>query len=204
MNLSTPLSPVTRIMTISTLVAAAALALGYGLNQQFVGSLIFIALGLLWLVGQRYAQTASAGLGLLGFAVGALLGTLYGVQSGWLLVGITAALVAWDLHHFIQHLRINEQRAPDTENSAATATDTETDADAAPRLDTRARLEAEARMLEREHLRRLAIVSGLGLLLGALALTVRLTLSFGVIVVLGVVAIFALSRLIRYLRQESD
>ncbi|MEJ5312560.1 MAG: hypothetical protein WHX52_22565 [Anaerolineae bacterium] len=203
MNLSTPLSPVTRIMTISTLVAAAALALGYGLNQQFVGSLIFIALGLLWLVGQRYAQTASAGLGLLGFAVGALLGTLYGVQSGWLLVGITAALVAWDLHHFIQHLRINEQRAPDTENSAATATDTETDADT-PRLDTRARLEAEARMLEREHLRRLAIVSGLGLLLGALALTVRLTLSFGVIVVLGVVAIFALSRLIRYLRQESD
>jgi len=202
-NLSTPLSPVTRIMTISTLVAAAALALGYGLNQQFVGSLIFIALGLLWLVGQRYAQTASAGLGLLGFAVGALLGTLYGVQSGWLLVGITAALVAWDLHHFIQHLRINEQRAPDTENSAATATDTETDADT-PRLDTRARLEAEARMLEREHLRRLAIVSGLGLLLGALALTVRLTLSFGVIVVLGVVAIFALSRLIRYLRQESD
>ncbi len=213
MNLST------RIMTISTLVAAAALALGYGLNQNPIAILTFIALGLLWLVGQRYAVPASAGLGLLGFAIGALLGTLYGVQNGWLLVGITAALIAWDLHHFILHMRVNEKRAPVSENSATTASDTEskaesdadadadTDADASASTvhpDARGRLEAETRVLEREHLRRLAIVSGLGLFLGALALTIRLTLSFGVIVVLGGGAIFALSRLIRYLRQESD
>ena len=190
-------------MTVSTLVAAAALALGYGLNQNPIAILVFIALGLLWLVGQRYAVQASAGLGLLGFAIGALLGTLYGVQSGWLLVSITAALIAWDLHHFIQHMRVNEQRAPVSENSATTAANTEPDADAV-HPDTRVRLEAEARVLERAHLRRLAIVSGLGLFLGALALTIKLTLSFGIIAALGVVAIFALSRLIRYLRQESD
>lgn len=203
MNLSTRVFTVARIMTISTLVAAAALALGYGLNGNLLGILIFIALGLLWLVGQRYAVRASAGLGLLAFAVGALLGTLFGVQNGWLLVGITAALIAWDLHHFIQHMRLNEQQTPDSERSETNTADTETEVEAV-RLDTRARLEAEARVLEREHLRRLAIVSGLGLLLGTLALTIRLTLSFGVIVVLGVIAIFALSRLIHYLRQESD
>ena len=196
MNLST------RIMTISTLVATAALALGYGLSQHFIAILIFIALGLLWLAGQRYAKRAVAGLGLLGFAVGAVLGTLLGVQNGWLLVGLTAALIAWDLHHFIQHLRVNEQRTSGSETHSA-GTETETEVEAG-RLDTRARLEAEARVLERAHLRRLALVSGLGLFLGALALTIKLTLSFGVIVVLGLVAIFALSRLIRYLRQESD
>jgi len=193
----------TRIMTISTLVATAALALGYGLNENYIAILVFIALGLLWLVGQRYAKRAVAGLGLLGFATGALLGTLYDVQSGWLLVGITAALVAWDLQHFIQHLRVNEQQTPANERSETNTADIETKADAV-RLDTRARLEAEARVLERAHLRRLAIVSGLGLFLGALALTIKLTLSFGIIVVLGGVAIFALSRLVHYLRQESD
>lgn len=197
MNLST------RIMTISTLVATAALALGYGLNQQFLGILIFIALGLLWLVGQRYALRIFAGLGLLGFAIGALLGTLYGVQSGWLLVGITAALIAWDLHHFIQHMLANAQLTPVSENSEPTTVDTEVEADTV-QLNTRVRLETEARALERAHLRRLAIVSGLGLLLGTLALTIRLTLRFGFIVALAVVAIFGLSRLIHYLRQESD
>lgn len=204
MNLST------RIMTISTLVATAALALGYGLNGEPIGALLVIALGLLWLVGQRYTLRAFAGLGMLGFTVGALLGTLYGVQSGWLLVGITAALVAWDLQHFIQHMRVGEQRTLFgeqrtlvEERDETTSTDTEADTVSA-RLDTRARLEVEASALERAHLRRLAVVSGAGVLLGALALTIRLTLRFGFIVALGLVAIFGLSRLIHYLRQESD
>ena len=185
MNLST------RIMTISTLVATATLALGYGLSRQPIGVLIFVALGLLWLVGQRYALQAFAGLGLLGFATGALLGTLYGVRNGWVLAGIAAALIAWDLHHFIQHVRVSEQVETMPE-------------DAEERADVAVRTDSEARTLERLHLRRLAIVSGLGLLLGALALTVRITLSFGIIVALGLVAIYGLNRLIHYLRQESD
>jgi hypothetical protein len=178
-------------MTISTLVATAALALGYGLNRQPIGALVFVALGLLWLVGQRHALQAFAGLGLLGFATGALLGTLYGVRNGWVLVGITAALVAWDLHHFIQHMRVSEQAETPPE-------------DAGERADIAGRTDAEARAMERLHLQRLAIVSGLGLPLGALALTVRLNLRFGIIFALGLVAIYGLSRLVHYLRQESD
>ncbi len=180
----------TRIMTISTLIATAALALGYGLLGEPIGVLVFVALGLLWLVGQKYQKRTLAGLGLLGFAIGALLGTWYGVRSGWLLIGITAALVAWDLHHFIQHMLVSERA------EAASK-------DMVPE-DRGARLNAEARALERAHLQRLAIVSGAGLLLGTLALTVKLTLRFGVIFALGLIATFGLSRLIHYLRQESD
>jgi hypothetical protein len=181
----------TRIMTISTLVATAALALGYGLYGEPIGVLIFVALGLLWLVGQRYALQAFAGLGMLGFTIGALLGTLYGAQNGWMLVGIMAALVAWDLQHFIQHMRVSEQTETTPE-------------DAEEHADVEGHADAEKRALERLHLQRLAIVSGLGLLLGALALTVRLTLRFGIILALGLIAIYGLSRLIHYLHQESD
>ncbi|MFN2200956.1 MAG: hypothetical protein ACK2UO_07095 [Caldilineaceae bacterium] len=205
----------TQIMTISTLVATAALALGYGLAREPIGVLAFIALGLLWLVGQKYQKQTLAGLGLLGFAVGALLGTLYGVQDGWLLVGITAALVTWDLHHFIQHIRVSEPREAtptDTDRADTDHGDTgpedkaskDTASEDIAREDTGAQMDAERRTLERAHLQRLAIVSGAGLLLGTLALTVKLTLRFGVIFALGLIAVFGLSRLIHYLRQESD
>jgi hypothetical protein len=205
----------TQIMTISTLVATAALALGYGLAREPIGVLAFIALGLLWLVGQKYQKQTLAGLGLLGFAVGALLGTLYGVQDGWLLVGITAALVTWDLHHFIQHIRVSEPREAtpaDTDRADTDREDTgledraseDTASEDIAREDTGAQMDAERRTLERAHLQRLAIVSGAGLLLGTLALTVKLTLRFGVIFALGLIAVFGLSRLIHYLRQESD
>ena len=200
----------TQIMTISTLVATAALALGYGLAREPIGVLAFIALGLLWLVGQKYQKQTLAGLGLLGFAVGALLGTLYGVQDGWLLVGITAALVTWDLHHFIQHIRVSEPREAtptDTDRADTDREDTSPEDKASEDTaseDTGAQMDAERRTLERAHLQRLAIVSGAGLLLGTLALTVKLTLRFGVIFALGLIAVFGLSRLIHYLRQESD
>jgi hypothetical protein len=191
---------VARIMTVSTLIAAAALATGYGLNRQPLGSLIFSALGLLWLAGQRYTLRIFPELGLFGFTAGALLGALYGVQNAWTLAGITAALIAWDLQHFVAHIRAGER----DETPPAEAAAEDTDPAGALEAATAERLDAHRRALTRVHLQRLAIVSGAGLLLSVLALTIRLTLSFGVIVVLGLVAIYALSRLIRYLRRESD
>ncbi|HOU14481.1 MAG TPA: hypothetical protein PKZ84_15340 [Anaerolineae bacterium] len=163
----------TRILTFSTIIAAGTMAAGYGFNNQLLGALLFVALGLLWLVGQRYRQPSVAALSMLCFVVGAVLGAWYGVKSGWLLGGVTAALLAWDLSHFVAHVQ-------DTQNIE------------------------NARALERAHLQRLGIVGGLGLLLGVLALTVKLTLRFSVVIVLGLAAVFGLSRLIHYLRQESD
>lgn len=62
----------------------------------------------------------------------------------------------------------------------------------------------DARTLEHHHVRRLAAVSGIGLLLGALALTLRFDLRFGVVFALGLIAVFGLSRLMKFLRRESD
>ena len=58
--------------------------------------------------------------------------------------------------------------------------------------------------LELDHLRRLLLVSGLGLLLGAMALEVRTRLSFWVVILLGLVGMASLSRAVAYLRIEGD
>ncbi len=165
------LSP--RILTFSIIIAAGTLGLGYALNGKWPGALLFVTLGLLWLAAQHYRKPAIASVGLVGIAMGAGLGALYEINSGWLLSSLIAALVAWDLHYFVHHI----QDTQNVENRQA---------------------------LERAHLQRLGVVGGLGLLLSVLALTVRLTLGFGIVLGLGLLAVFGLSRLIRYLRQESD
>ena len=58
--------------------------------------------------------------------------------------------------------------------------------------------------LERRHLLRLLLVSGLGFLLSAAALEVRVELPMGTALLLGLLAIMGLSRAIRFLRRESD
>jgi hypothetical protein len=58
--------------------------------------------------------------------------------------------------------------------------------------------------LERGHLRRLLIVDGLAVLLGELALRIRVEIGFGTVFVLALLAVFGLSRAIRFLRYEGD
>jgi hypothetical protein len=58
--------------------------------------------------------------------------------------------------------------------------------------------------LERQHLLRLLMVDGLGLGLAAVALGVRVRLGFGLVILLGILAILGLSRVISLLRHESD
>ncbi len=163
----------TRLFTASVAVSTGALALVFGLGGQVVWSPVFVALGALWLIGQRRTQEWVASLGLLSLTTGAVLGFWVGLPGGWLLLSTVAALVAWDLHDFAHRLQ-----------------DVEHDED--------------ARVLERRHLARLGVVSGLGLLLGWLALTIRVSLRFGVVFALGLIAVFGLSRLIRLLRREND
>lgn len=61
----------------------------------------------------------------------------------------------------------------------------------------------DAAALAAEHLRRLAAVSALGLLLGLIALVVHLRLDIGWALAIGLVAAVSLSRAIRFLRRES-
>lgn len=93
------------------------------------------------------------------------------LPSGWMLLGLVAALSAWDLAHFAHLL------------------------DGAEGVEQR-------RLLERRHLRRLLIVDGLGLLLGGAALTVQIQLGFGLVLLLGLLALLGLSRAVRFLRRE--
>ena len=58
--------------------------------------------------------------------------------------------------------------------------------------------------LERGHLRRLLIVDGLAVLLGELALRIKVKIGFGTVFVLALLAVFGLSRAIRFLRDEGD
>ena len=62
----------------------------------------------------------------------------------------------------------------------------------------------DAQDLEQCHLRRLLIVDGLAVLLGGLALRIKVKIGFGAAFVLALLAVFGLSRAIRFLRYEED
>ncbi|MBN1873407.1 MAG: hypothetical protein JXA33_04185 [Anaerolineae bacterium] len=58
-----------------------------------------------------------------------------------------------------------------------------------------------AQVLEQQHLRRICIVNGIGGVLAGVALIIRLHLHFGVMFLLGLIAIAALTRALTFLRR---
>jgi hypothetical protein len=62
----------------------------------------------------------------------------------------------------------------------------------------------DRRALERQHLLRLLLVDSLSLLLGALALGLQVSFGFGLVVLLGLAMILALSGVVRFVRRESN
>ena len=162
-----------KTLWVSMVLASAALLLGYILGGLWIWTPAILALGALWMVGERRRWSQVASLGLVLHATVAAVGMALGLGAGWMLAGLVGSLAAWDLGHFLETLR-----------------------DAG-------RVEGQ-RQLELDHLRRLLLVSGLGLLLGALALEVRTRLSFWVVILLGLVGIASLSRAVVYLRFEGD
>ena len=71
------------------------------------------------------------------------------------------------------------------------------------RLQSVERVEAQAD-LERRHLQRLLAVAGLGLVTAFLALRIQIRLTFLMALVLGLLAVWGLSRAVAILRRESD
>jgi hypothetical protein len=144
--------------------AALALALGYAGQALWAGASLCVAIGLVWLAQSRGAHWATDAC-LAGWVGLAAFGAWQGLLAGWMLLGLVAALAAWDLDHFAERLRAAGHVAQRTE-------------------------------LTRAHLRRLAIVVGMGLLLGSIALGVRYELTFGWALLVAALAIYSLSRLI--------
>ena len=154
-------------------VAAASLAVGLGLDQFWNAAGIVLMMGALWGVGVWRGIGWPANLGLFFFASVAAYGALKRIPMLWLLPGITAALLAWDLGHFRQYLN----HAREIRHESA---------------------------LKRGHYLRLGLSIGLGLALSRLALRVETALTPFWAILLGLLGIFSLSRVIRFMRRESE
>ncbi len=87
-----------------TIVAALAMIAAYALSALWVGSVIILALSLIWLVGQQRQVKWLVDLGLIAFIVIAAFGVWWGVGGGWMLFSAVVALAAWDLAHFARRL----------------------------------------------------------------------------------------------------
>ena len=152
--------------------ATLTLALGSASQSFWAGVGAAGAIGLLWLAGDWRGWDWVAEPCLAGWVGLAAFGAWWGVISGWMLLGVVAALAAWDLSHFAARLRDAGALTPPAE-------------------------------LTRAHLRRLAIVAGVGLLLGGIALGIRVELTFGWAILAAALAIIGLSRLLRAGGSES-
>src|SRR4051812_22641975 len=145
--------------------ATLALAFGYA-NQALWGVGSAVAIGLLWQIGDWRGWNWAADVCLAGWVALAAFGAWQELTAGWMLIGVVAALGAWDLAHFATRLRDAGTRPPPTD-------------------------------LARAHLRQLAVVAAAGLLLGGIALGIRVELAFGWAILAGALAIIGLSRLLR-------
>jgi hypothetical protein len=136
-----------------------------------VWALAIVLLGLAWLTTPWHGRRWVATLAWASFVALAALGVLLGRPPLWLLCGVVAALLAWDLGHFCDCLEdVGEVRH-----------------------------RAE---LERAHLARLGTAAGLGWLLGALALGVRLHLNFTGALALALLLVLSLGLALRRMGRE--
>ena len=153
--------------------ATLTLALGSASQSFWAGVGAAGAIGLLWLAGDWRDWDWVAEACLVGWVSLAAFGAWLGLTGGWMLLGVVAAMAAWDLRHFAARLR------------------------AAGAIPSPAEL-------TRDHLRRLAIVAATGLLLGGLAIGIRVELTFGWAILAAALAIIGLSSLIRLSGREEQ
>lgn len=102
---------------VSAGLSVFTLALGFALSGLWVGMGAVLAVGALWLLGhlrtpgQPHALVAQRALpwtssaALVMLAAAAAVAVLIAVGGGWPVLGLVAALVAWDLDQFAQRMR---------------------------------------------------------------------------------------------------
>jgi hypothetical protein len=90
---------------LSAGLATCALVAGYAIAALWAGAGIAVVIGLLWLASEMRGWDWLAEPCLAGWVGLAAFGAWWGVISGWMLVGLVAALAAWDLRHFGMRLQ---------------------------------------------------------------------------------------------------
>lgn len=84
--------------------AAGAIALGYEGGGYRRGTVFALAVGFLWLLSTRRDRAGMASWGLVSLVGAAAFGLWLGLEAGWMVFGVVAALSAWDLDHFARRL----------------------------------------------------------------------------------------------------
>ncbi len=163
---------ITTALTISIILAASALAVACGLGGLWIPLAAVLVMGALWVLGERAGWRCIAWLMVVLFAGAAAVGALLYLNHILLLIGLIAALSAWDFDYLARQL----DRVDAVEHASA---------------------------MKRRHLLRLLVVNGLGVLFAVLALLVEVRLSFGLALVLGLIALLGLSRALRFFRREA-
>ncbi|HSV86328.1 MAG TPA: hypothetical protein VLH85_07120 [Levilinea sp.] len=97
------LSGQTRIAAV--IVAVIALALAYGANDYFLVSILVLACGGLWLLSSSQHWKHWRSLIFVLYTFACVLGFWLNLSMPLLVVGISAALGAWDLDHFCWRTR---------------------------------------------------------------------------------------------------
>lgn len=161
-----------RLLLAAIVVTAACLAAAYLLAASWAGAAAGLALGALWLLGQRYRWPPAAALGLGASTTLAALGLWLDDGAGTALLAllaVVAALCAWDLEGLARLLA----RYPFVGDQAD---------------------------LERRHLARLLAVAALGLLLGGVTLALQIRLTFLPALALTLLVLLGLSWAVVLLR----
>lgn len=164
-------------LTVAAIVAASgALAWAYGSREVWVSAAVSGGMGALWLVGFWRQWRHLSALALAGCLGAIVIGATLPLSIWPLLLGLLAVLAAWDLEHLRAQLRYarSDMTAPDV------------------------------RALQRRHLARLGAVSGVGGLLATVAATWQVRFGLEVAFLLGALAVFGLSRALRFMRRASD
>ncbi len=160
-----------RLLVISIGLATLCLLAAFVPYGRQEWALAIVLVSSLWLTAPLHGLHQVSTLALSSFVALAVVGVLLELPTLWLLCGVVAALLAWDLNYFCDYL----DDVAKVRNSAE---------------------------LARAHLKRLGITAGLGWLLGALALAVRLRFNFAGTLVLGLLLVLSLGLALRRMKQE--
>jgi hypothetical protein len=170
---------ITRALLGSLALAVVSLAAGYTVSGHIAPAAVALAVGSGGLAAERRQWRWAAAVGLLALVGAAAIGIALDLQPALMLIGVVAALSAWDLSAFMGRLAAadnpGDQGAPE-----------------------------QTLPLQRQHLRRLLLVNALGLAAAGTALAVQINFRFELAVLLAAAAITGLTAALSSVRASNE